>query len=252
MAISRVKSQWHHFLSALQFLTIIPLKTNHAFDANAALPFFPICGLCIGACLVAADALAALFWPHAVVATVDLITLAILSGALHLDGVADTADGLYGQRTPERALSIMKDSRIGAMGTVAVLCCLLAKWTGLNAIEGTSKLWLLLVPAYTRAAVLIGIKFLPYGRSGTGTGRDFFQKPLTPAAFWGLGFLLLISLLMGWDAMKINLGFITIVVLTLLWYRRKLAVITGDMLGALIEFTEAGLFIMAATRWTLT
>jgi adenosylcobinamide-GDP ribazoletransferase len=248
-ATHSVQSIWHGWLSALQFLTIIHWGSNRTFDARAALPFFPICGLCIGALIVAMDTVATLFWPRPVVALVDLMALVLISGALHIDGVADTADGLYGQRKPEHAMAIMKDSHIGAMGLVAVLCCFTAKWAGLIALGANAKLWLFLVPAYARAAVIPAIKVLPYGRPEGGTGQAFFNKPLGLSAFWGFVPLVLISLLMGFDALKINLGFVLMVGLVLRWYQRKLGAITGDMLGALIEFTEAGLFILAATQW---
>lgn len=198
---------------------------------------------------MAVDMAASRFWPRPMVALLDLVTLILISGALHLDGVADTADGLYGRRSPDQALAIMKDSHVGAMGLVAVVCCLAFKWVGLATMETTPPLWLVLVPGYARGAVLVGIKWLPYGRSDEGTGHIFFQKPLGFTAFWGFMPLLLISLMMGWDTLKLNAGFIIIVASILVWYRRKLGVITGDMLGALIELTEAGLFAMAATRW---
>jgi len=112
------RSKWTGLRSAIQFLTIIPCGRGHDFDARAALPFFPLCGLLIGVLLVMVDAMATLVWPRPVVALLDVIALAAISGALHLDGVADTADGLYGHREPEQALAIMKDSRIGAMGSI--------------------------------------------------------------------------------------------------------------------------------------
>lgn len=236
-------------LSAVQFLTIIPCKSRHDFNARAALPYFPICGLVIGIALVVVDALASLIWPRPVVAMIDVIALAVISGALHLDGLADTADGLYGRREPERALSIMKDSRIGAMGLVAVLCCMGLKWVAVANLAAHYKIWLFIVPAYARASVLFGTKKLPYGRPGGGTGRDFFDPPLTIKDFWSLGPLFFLSLLTSWGFVALNVGFMAIVFGVLWWYRRKINCITGDMLGALIEVTETGLLLVAASHW---
>jgi adenosylcobinamide-GDP ribazoletransferase len=240
---------WPAFISAIQFLTIIPCGRRPTFDARAALPFFPLCGLLIGAILMVIHILSGLWWPGPVVALLDVMGLAVLTGALHLDGLADTADGLYGQRAPEQALAIMKDSRIGAMGTISVVCCLAAKWAGVAHLSGHGPIWLLLVPAYARSAVLFGIKFLPYGRPDGGTGHAFFQTPVGIKDFWGIGMLAGISFFWGRALVGLNLGFAVTVFMILGWYRKKIRCITGDMLGAMIEVTEAALFLVAAARW---
>ena len=237
------------WISAIQFLTILPVRTTKTFNARSALPYFPLIGLVIGSLLLLVDRTATLFWPQPVVALCDVLSLILISGALHLDGLADTSDGLYSRRSIDQALAIMKDSRIGAMGMVAVLCCLAVKWAGISCLEAHRSLWLLTVPAYARGSVLIATKLLPYGRPNGGTGHDFFEIPLRLTEFWALALLALASLLMGWDALKINMGFIIIVSLMLAWYKRKIGVITGDMLGALIEVTEAALFLLAAAFW---
>jgi adenosylcobinamide-GDP ribazoletransferase len=244
--------QWIHWpdlLSAVQFLTIIPCGRGHIFNARMALPFFPLGGLLIGAILAGIHAVSSLWWPGPVVALLDVVGLAVLTGALHLDGLADTADGLYGQRPPEKALAIMKDSRIGAMGTISVVCCLAAKWGGLSHIVDHTPIWLLLVPAYARSAVLFGIKFLPYGRPEGGTGHPFFSTPVSLKDLWGIGLLVGISLVSGWPLVGLNLGFTLTVFMILKWYGRKIGCITGDMLGAMIEVTEAALFLVAAVHW---
>ena len=240
---------WPAFVAAIQFLTIIPCGHRPDFNARAALPFFPLCGLLIGAILVSIHALAAVWWPDTVVALLDVVALAVLTGALHLDGLADTADGLYGHRSPEQALAIMKDSRIGAMGTVSLVCCLAAKWAGIANFSGHAFPWLLLVPAYARTAVLFGIKSLPYGRPGGGTGHAFFQGPVTIKDFWGISLIIGISFFWGRILVGLNLGFAIIVFLLIWWYRKKVQCITGDMLGAMIEVTEAVLFLIGAIQW---
>jgi adenosylcobinamide-GDP ribazoletransferase len=240
---------WQGLWSAIQFLSIIPACRELTFNARSALPFFPIVGLLIGAVLACIHAITGIFWPGQVVALLDVITLAVLTGALHLDGLADTADGLYGQRDPETAMAIMKDSRIGAMGTVSVICCLAVKWAGLAHISSPHAVWLLLVPAYARASVLFGIRSLPYGRPQGGTGFAFFREPIQTKDFWGIGLIFCASFFAGWGFVSLNLGFALLVFLTLKWYRKKIGCITGDMLGAMIEMTEAGLFLCAAARW---
>lgn len=183
-------------------------------------------------------------WSSPVSALLDVVALAIVSGALHLDGLADTADGLYGRRTPEQALAIMKDSRVGSIGVVVVVCVLAVKWAGIAGIEHNRLLWLLLVPAYSRSAVLFGIRWLPYGRPGGGTGFSFFEHVLDVKSFWCLGLVVLLSLAGGWGAVGINLSLAGLVVAVLSFYRSKIGCITGDMLGALIEIVECGLFLI--------
>jgi len=236
--------------SAIQFLTILPCPARQAFNARAALPYFPMCGLAIGAVVVAVDILTSLVWPKPVVAMMDIVALAVISGALHLDGLADTADGLYGRREPEQVLAIMKDSRVGAMGVVAVVFCLALKWVGVANLATGDKIWLLIVPAYARASVLFATRHLPYGRPEGGTGLSFFDPPLQNRDFWGFGLIVMLSILTMWGFIKLNIGFALIAMGLIGWYRRKINCVTGDMLGALIEITETGLFLMAASHWS--
>lgn len=245
------ESVWKGFCSAVQFLSIIPMGRKISFDARSALPFFPLVGILLGAILICVHTVAGRFWPTHIVAVLDVIALALLTGALHLDGLADTADGLYGIREPETAMAIMKDSRIGTMGAVGVLCCMAAKWAGLTGISGSLTLWLLLVPAYARASVLFAVKTLPYGRPQGGTGLAFFREPVRTRDFWGFGLLICASVFGGWHFFSINLGFAFFVFLILKWYQKKMKCITGDMLGAMIEITEAGLFLCASARVSL-
>ncbi len=238
---------WRGLQSSIQFLTIIPCGRSQDFDPRATLVFFPVCGLLIGALLAMVDMLAANFWDPAALAVIGVVTLAMVSGGLHLDGLADTADGLYGHRTAEKALAIMKDSRIGSIGMVVVVCCLGIKWAGLAGIDTHRAVWLLLVPAFARASVLFGVRLLPYGRPGGGTGRTFFEQPLRIRDFWGWALLMaLAAVLTGWAVVWI-VSVITVLTAALLtYYKHKINCITGDMLGAMIEITEAALFLFIA------
>ena len=233
-----------YFFSAVRFITIIPLGRSERFDPIGMTAYFPLVGLFIGFILACVDYLVGLIWPDFSVALVDVILLVIVTGALHLDGVADTADGLYGQRTSERALAIMKDSRIGPMGMIAVLCCLSLKWAGIAGLESNRFMILLLVPAYARAAILVGMRCLPYARSEGGTGSAFFEQSLPVNAFWSVALVCFLSIFLKWQAVVINLGFVLVVTVVLAYYRKKLNGITGDMLGALTEITESGLFFL--------
>jgi adenosylcobinamide-GDP ribazoletransferase len=206
----------------------------------------PIAGLIIGLLTALFDSLALRLWPAPAVAALDVVFLAVISGALHLDGLADTADGLYGGKTRERALEIMKDSRSGAIGVVAVACCLLAKWAGIFSLDESRFLLLTLIPAYARSGVLFGFAFLDYGRQGEGTARAFFDEPLSRYDFRWLLLPVALSLLTGWQCLLINGWFAAVTITVLLFYKRKIGCITGDMLGAMIEVSETMMFLGVA------
>jgi len=235
-----------HFISAIQFITILPAGKPGPFDPPKMIPFFPLVGLLLGVLVAVFDRLALIFWNEPVVALLDVIFLAMVTGAFHLDGLGDTADGLLGQRTRDKALIIMKDSRIGAMGLVAVVFGLALKWGGIAGLEVNRSLLLILIPAYARSGVLFGIRFLEYGRPDGGTGLEFFKEPLKPAAFWGLILPVGASLLLGGQALWLNLCFILIVSTILFYYKKRIGCITGDMCGAMIELLEAGLFLLVS------
>jgi adenosylcobinamide-GDP ribazoletransferase len=102
------------------------------------------------------------------------------------------------------------------------------------------------VPAYARSTILIGMRSLPYARPEGGTGAPFFEHRLPLSAFWPLALVCGLSVLLGWRAVLLNAGLILIAGAALVFYQRKIQGITGDMLGALIEITEAGLFFLLA------
>ena len=235
-----------HFISAIQYITILPAGKAGPFDPQKMMPFFPLVGILLGVLVAVFDRLAVIFWNEPVVALLDVIFLAMVTGAFHLDGLGDTADGLLGQRPRDKALIIMKDSRIGAMGLVAVVFGLALKWGGIAGLEVNRSLLLIIIPAYARSGVLFGIRFLEYGRPDGGTGLEFFKETLKPAAFWGLILPVGASLLLGWQALWLNLCFILIVSTIIFYYKKRIGCITGDMCGAMIELLEAGLFLLVS------
>ena len=96
------------------------------------------------------------------------------------------------------------------------------------------------------SAALFGIRFLEYGRPGGGTGFDFFKEKLGRSAFWGLALPVSLSLLLGWKGLWLILSFAAITWVVLYYYKKRMGCITGDMLGALIETSEAGLFMLVS------
>ena len=216
------------------------------FDPPKMVPYFPLVGLLLGVLVALFDTLVTRFWAPPVVAILDVVLLAVLTGAFHLDGLGDTADGLFSPRSRDRALEIMKDSRIGVMGLVAIVFALGIKWGGIQGLDAHRSLLLVIIPAYARAGILFGMQLLDYGRTD-GTGLPFFKNKLNWASHWGLLIPVCLSILLGWKAIWLNLMFAVIVGTILLFYRKRMGCITGDMLGAMTEVTEAGLFLIVST-----
>lgn len=236
------------FLDALQFLTIFRFRAETAFSPLRMIPHFPTVGLAVGSCLALIDGLGQTLWPPPAAAAVDIVFLAVITGALHLDGLGDMADGLYGFRSRERTLSIMKDSRLGAIGMVTMVSVLMLKWAGLAGIESGRLLCLVVVPALARGSMVFGIHYLDYCRGPEGTGAPFFETTPSRKTWWGLAAPVAGTLLLGWQGVWMLSAFAMVTIALIRFYRRRLGCITGDMLGAMTEITEALLFLVAAIR----
>ncbi len=105
---------------------------------------------------------------------------------------------------------------------------------------------LVIIPAYARGSILFGIRFLKYGRPEGGTGHDLFSNSLKISAFWGLLIPVALSFLSGWRGVLLNLTFIIITAVILLYYKKRIGCITGDMLGAMTEVLESMLFLIVS------
>lgn len=239
-----------NLISAIQFITILPAGKTGPFVPERMIPFFPVVGLLLGVMLAVFDLLVSAFWTPPVAAVLDVVFLAWVTGAFHLDGLGDASDGLYGHHTRERALEIMKDSRVGAMGLVAVVFALAVKWGGLSGLNEHRFLLLLIIPAFARGSMLFGFRFLPYGRPDGGTGHAFFEKPLQWGDFLWLSIPALLSLFAGWRGLLVLISFVFINAAILFYYKKRIGCITGDMLGAMVEITEPVLFLMASAGGT--
>lgn len=232
-------------ISAIRFITILPIGKSAEFEPRGMVSFFPLAGLLVGVLLALFDLVVSRLWPSQVAAILDVVFLAAVTGAFHLDGLGDSADGLFSHRPKEKAMAIMRDSRIGVMGLVAIVCALAVKWGGLSCLDESRFLFLAIVPAYARGAMIFGFRFLGYGRP-EGIANDLFQKPID---IWDFKWMLppiLLSVFAGWRGLLANISFAIAVALIIYYYKKKFGCVTGDMLGALAETTEALLFLMVA------
>jgi len=238
------------FFSAIQFITILPWGGSEKFDPQRMVPYFPIVGIALGVLVALFDYVAVSLWGMTVASLLDVIFLAVLTGAFHIDGLGDAADGLLGQRPKEKVLAIMKDSRLGTMGLVAICAGLSIKWAGIAGLGVNRSLLLIIVPAFARTGMLFGMRYLPYGRSEGGTGAGFFEYELQPAAFWALSVPVLLSILLGWQALWLIICFAVITAALIRYYKKRLGCITGDMLGAMTEILESGLCLLVSMGGT--
>ncbi|MCK5695601.1 MAG: adenosylcobinamide-GDP ribazoletransferase [Desulfobacula sp.] len=243
-----MKKVFTDFRSAILFITILPVGKNVAYSPMGMIKYFPVVGLILGGLLLVFDGIISSLWPPVVVAILDVIFLVVVTGAFHLDGLGDTADGIFSHRSRQRALEIMKDSRTGMMGLVAVFCILAVKTAGIYCVKTTGTPFqtlalLLIIPSYSRSAMIFGIRFLNYGRKDKGTGLDLFEKQMGLKDFLFVLIPVAISLFLGYKGLVLNLVFLITVLSILGFYKKKLNCITGDMLGAMNEVIEAILFL---------
>ena len=232
--------------SAIRFLTILPVGDAGAFDPKEMVRFFPLVGILLGSIVAIADLVIGLLWPTSIASLLDVMLLVILTGGLHLDGLADTADGLLGHHSRDRALAIMKDSRIGVMGMAAIFFSLTVKWAALSNLCEYRYLMLLIVPALARGGMMFGIVLIPYGRNEDGTGHAFFQTRYPPATFVFLSIPILLAFLAGPAGLRVIAAFGFLLLMLLLYFYKRMGCMTGDMLGATAELTESFLFLAAS------
>ena len=238
--------------AALGLLSRLPVPVDGdaatARGARAAWAW-PVAGLIIAGIAGAVGTLA--LWlgvPPGLAAALVLTTQIVVTGAMHEDGLADSADGLWGGWSVERRLEIMKDSRIGAYGVIALVLGLLIRWQALTLIADHGALWpaLLALGAGSRAAMVVVMGTVPPARP-SGLSRNVGQPP-APTIWLAVA----IAVVAG----ALTLGSATVVVaivvglIGLVWARIAKAKIggqTGDILGSTQNLTEiAGLLTLSA------
>jgi len=229
---------------ALQFLSSLPIRLPgmpEPEQLGRSLLFYPLVGLLFGLILWAMNMLLA-GAPLLLHAALLLTVWVLLSGALHLDGLADSADawlGGFGDR--ERTLTIMKDPRSGPIAVVTLVLVMLLKFAALLAlIEQGQGLVLLIVPVLGRAALLGLFLTTPYVRAG-GLGQALADHLPRRAGWWVLGVSALACALMA------GIVVVVICVVMFVWLRqvmmRRLGGTTGDTAGALLELLEMGVLV---------
>jgi adenosylcobinamide-GDP ribazoletransferase len=252
-AIERTRGLGLEVVVAFQFLTRIPLPSI-AFEPDSlarSIKFFPLVGLAVGAGAVVVERLLISHMSRPLVALVVLVYFVLITGCLHEDGLADTADGLGGGWTKDQILLILKDSRIGSYGATALVLSLLARY-----------LLLTLLPVEHFAAYVVSAQvlarwsslplsyFLPPAREGDGQGARIARlTSLSSLIFGSIFSIAIVVFALRWSALGPLLIALFTVFVTGWLYSRKIGGVTGDCFGATNQLTEIAVYFCGA--WTV-
>ena len=244
--------EWRLFQVALQYFTRLPVPAMHEFDPawlNHSARYFPLVGWVVGAVCAATFWLACGWWNGAVAAGLALVVGVLLTGAFHEDGLADTCDALGGSVSRERALAIMRDSRIGSYGSLALLLNTGLRWAALAALSaGAGALALLIMHPAARGGAALLMGRLVYLREDDSKAKPVAAAQPPTEQRWMLLFGLLPALLLGGFAPLATLAGLAATAVVHLycrrWYRRRLGGYTGDALGACEQLGETA-FLLA-------
>jgi adenosylcobinamide-GDP ribazoletransferase len=232
-----------NFLRALSFLTILPvgqIQLSEEKELARSMAFFPLVGLVIGLLLTTGYYLFSLFLPKSITLWSTVGLLALLTRGLHLDGFADTLDGLASGGSKERILEVMRDSRIGAFGVIGLILLIGGKYLVLDQISNSSIPYSLILMAVMGRQSMVLVCFRsPYARPGEGLAKPFtenlgYREPaLSLATAFGIAFLV-----MGVKGILLFLGISLFSLVYRFFFMKKLGGVTGDVLGGANELAE--------------
>jgi adenosylcobinamide-GDP ribazoletransferase len=231
----------NRFLGALQFLTIVPVRTKQAALAKSAI-FFPLVGALLG---LSAAGVVSVAGP--VAALLAIVWLMSITGCLHEDGIADVADAFRAGRSREKIMLILKDSRIGTYGAAALLMSTLLRWQALAECTINPLRALPAALALSRASMVAMAHFAP--PVGEGLGQEFASgctRTITAAV---MAQAIAFSFLAGWRlALAMTLASGLTLVLARIYFLRRLGGVNGDCLGATCILIETVNLVILAWR----
>ena len=237
--------------AAIRFLTIIPVRGGDAPPGKAA-AFFPLVGGMLGAAGAGVFLLASAAFPISIAALATVGFWVVISGVLHEDGLADVADAVRAGRSRDRMLAILKDSRIGTYGAVAVLLSVLARWQALEFLATPRVLEVLIASQAVPRAAIVAMAWCSRP-AGSGLGAALASTLGTPAALVAIAQGAAAALLCGWRPGLILIAGSVLVVQALRgWFYRRLGGINGDCLGfteQVLEIFVLVMFTCGSCRW---
>lgn len=248
---------FYRIILAFQLLTRIPLRFKHAYepeDYAASVYFFPVAGLTVGAVTALFYAICDIAGLYVIGYVLAAFIPVLLTGALHLDGMADTCDALFSVRGRERMLEIMHDPRLGVMGVCALVTDLIVRIAliielSLILTPYSMEMVILILPVMGKISLIAGGALHTYARS-EGMGKHHIDQMHQ--------FHMLIAVAVGCVMVELlfNAAWMALVAVPLIvgviaaWrFSRKLGGLTGDTLGALNELGEV-FFLLAVLVWS--
>ncbi len=250
--MTRLRRELGLFLAAAGFLTRLPLPAGAPWEADRlarASRYFPAVGALVGLAGGAVWWLAGLALPGALAAGLALAAMIWLTGALHEDGLADCADGLGGGHSGAEALEIMRDSRTGSYGVVALILSLGLRWAALASLAPAAGLWaLVLAGGIGRAMMVPATALAGYARA---EGAGLLVAPGARGGEVGaaLGTALALAVLGGWAGILALVLAAAIAAALLAWMARRIGGYTGDGLGAMAQAGEVAVMLVLAGAW---
>lgn len=228
---------------AIQFLTPLPAgkvrEVSHEEVAKTVL-FFPFVGILQGLILFGAAHFIYKFFSFDAASGLVLLLWILVTGALHLDGLADTIDGLIGGRDKKEALQIMRKGNTGPFGMTALFMVLLLKYLSINSLsltEGPEILFV--VPLIGKTSIVYLNYLIPYAREGGGLGKAFVEGTDGPKLLFNILITLyFLSLLIGYRGLFAFLAVILFISAAKVYLKRKIGGVTGDTMGAASELSE--------------
>ena len=247
-----------------KFMTRLPIPVNPEFDSKElgkSMKFFPVVGMVIGIILYVIYIIGAKFILSSyLLATVVVLSEVVLTGGLHLDGLADTFDGIFSYRSKQKMLEIMKDSRLGTNGGIALILYFLLKILliagikdsgfgvagSLFGLQDATGAVILITPILARINPVLNCAFSPYAKA-SGSAKDFVECTDKNGVLIAVALGLVFSAVIGCGILRVlnpvHLINITAITMVLGLYfaklmERKIGGITGDTLGAVLELSE--------------
>jgi adenosylcobinamide-GDP ribazoletransferase len=231
------------FILTLQFLTRIPINISvdvKEEDFIKGVKFFPIVGLIVGIINIIIYRLCSLIMPPQAAIVGTVLSNILITGALHIDGLADTCDGIFSSRSRDRMLEIMKDSRIGTNGAVAVFFDLALRIVLLLSINETHIIKTLIIsPILSRTIMVVLMHYSVYARTEGGLGNIFIGKiGLKDTISTVIIAVIISSTLFGYKAILVMVLNLIIMIIYKSYIFKKIGGMTGDTLGAGNEISE--------------
>ena len=233
---------------SLSFLTRLPVRSEELTSAELAraIPWFPVAGVVIGGTVAAVFWVAAQGLPATLAAVPAILTGAAITGGFHEDGLGDTFDALGGGWSTEQMLSIMKDSRQGTFGVLAIVGSVLVRVIALGALPTIVGVWTLVVAHALARGAVIGVMVVSTPVATSGLGASYARELRRPVAA-ASALVATLGAVVVWGANGLVVIGVVLVVVGrfMIWVHRKIGGYTGDILGAAEQFGEMAVMVTA-------